>query len=61
MPGKYMTPGEQWTLFLWLLQPGNAPEPGKEPEVFAALMNYSTEEVNAAILEAESRGFTGRE
>lgn len=62
MPDKFLTPGEQWTLFLWLLNPHNPekPEPGQEPELFGTLMNYSQEEVEAAIKEAESRGFTGR-
>jgi hypothetical protein len=59
MPDKYLTPGEQWTLFLWLLQPENKTEPGQEKELFATLMNYTAEEATAAIEEAEGRGFTG--
>jgi hypothetical protein len=56
---KFLTPAEQWTLFLWLLQNPEKAEPGSEPELFATLMNYSAEEVAAAISDAERRGFTG--
>lgn len=63
MPDKLLTPGEQWTLFLWFLNPDNPEKPktGQEPQLFATLMNYSPSEVRAAIEEAESRGFTGHQ